>query len=168
MKKWITLALTLLIMPTLFILSSQRVSADELDVTVTYKVQKGDSLYKIAKKTNNTVAILMKANKLSSDKLVVGQVLEAPIKSKEVFANLTGMNYEEMVAVNAEKTSKLSIADMSKQQDKAVIYQVKQGDTIDSISRKLKVNIQNVIEANPEIKDPNFIFIGQKVRVPQN
>lgn len=167
MKKSIILAFTTLIMPIIFILSSQCVSAEELDVTVTYKVQKGDSLYKIAKRSNNTIETLIKVNKLSSDKLVVGQVIEVPVKSKEVFTNLTGMDYEQVVAVSAEKTNLLSV-DTSKQQGKTSLYQIRQGDTIDSLSKKLKVNMKDIIDANPEIKDPNLIFIGQKIRVPQN
>lgn len=159
MKKWAIFALTTLIISIISTFSSQCVSAEELDVTVTYKVQKGDSLYKIAKRSNNTLETLMKVNKLSSDKLVVGQVIEAPVKSKEVFTNLTGMSYEQVVA---------GFVGTSKQQGKTPLYQVRKGDTIDLISKKLKVNTKNIMDANPEIKDPNLIFIGQKIRVPQN
>ena len=168
MKKWIILALTTLIMPISFLFSNQYASAEELDVTVTYKVQKGDSLYRIAKRSNNTIETLMKVNKLSSDKLVVGQVIEAPVKSKEVFTDLTGMNYEQVIAGSEEPTNLLSVVDTSKQQGKIILYQVKKGDTIDSLSKKLKVNMQSLIEANPEMKNPNLIFIGQKIRIPQS
>lgn len=170
MKKSVIIAFYTFIMSACLTLLSHPVSANEIDVTVTYKVQEGDSLYKIGKRTNNTITDLLHANKLSSDKLAIGQVLEIPVKSKEVFTSLTGMNYEKVVSVSVHEEEKklLSVTDTSKQSKKTIIYQVQKGDTIDSISKKFKTDIQSILATNPEMENPNLIFIGQKILVPQN
>ena len=46
------------------------------DVTKTYTVKKGDSLYSIARAYNTTVADLKKINNLSSNLLSIGQKIK--------------------------------------------------------------------------------------------
>ena len=45
----------------------------------TYVVQKGDNLYSLAKKYDVSVEQIQAANKLSSDFIKVGQILEVPL-----------------------------------------------------------------------------------------
>ena len=59
--------------------STQTSSADTSTGVRTYKVQKGDSLYKIANKYGTTVDKLMKYNGIGS-KLQVGQTIKIPPK----------------------------------------------------------------------------------------
>ena len=47
----------------------------------TYTVQKGDSLYSIAKKFNTTVSDIVRLNNLTSNSLSIGQVLKLPISN---------------------------------------------------------------------------------------
>ena len=48
---------------------------------ISYTVQKGDSLYQIAKKYNTTVDEIKKLNQLTSNTLAIGQVLKIPSSS---------------------------------------------------------------------------------------
>ncbi|PEJ59510.1 hypothetical protein CN692_04770 [Bacillus sp. AFS002410] len=50
--------------------------------SVTYKVKKGDTLYKISKSYKTTVAELKKQNKLKSNSIRIGQKLYIPVKAK--------------------------------------------------------------------------------------
>ncbi|MFY8349788.1 LysM peptidoglycan-binding domain-containing protein [Pseudoalteromonas sp. SSM20] len=47
-----------------------------------YRVKKGDSLYRLAKLTNTSIAKLKSLNRLTSDKLLLGQELILPASSK--------------------------------------------------------------------------------------
>ncbi|WP_158648286.1 LysM peptidoglycan-binding domain-containing protein, partial [Candidatus Symbiothrix dinenymphae] len=55
--------------------------ADDFRPSTTYKVKPGDSLFAIALRYHTTVKAIMQANKLNSDFLRIGQILEIP-KSK--------------------------------------------------------------------------------------
>lgn len=47
------------------------------------------------------------------------------------------------------------------------IYRVKSGDTLWQISNSHGVSLQKVIRANPEIENPNILYVGQKVYIPK-
>lgn len=46
------------------------------------------------------------------------------------------------------------------------LYTVKPGDTLFFIARRNNINLQSLIEANPQISDPNTIFPGQIICIP--
>ncbi|AOY78099.1 LysM peptidoglycan-binding domain-containing protein [Clostridium formicaceticum] len=46
------------------------------------------------------------------------------------------------------------------------IYIVQRGDTMFNIARRFGVTLQRLIEANPQIPDPNVLDIGQRICVP--
>jgi nucleoid-associated protein YgaU len=46
------------------------------------------------------------------------------------------------------------------------VYIVQPSDTLFKISRRFSVTIQEILKANPDIKDPNLIFPGQKILIP--
>ncbi|MCL2351814.1 MAG: CAP domain-containing protein [Firmicutes bacterium] len=46
------------------------------------------------------------------------------------------------------------------------IFRVKTGDTLWQISRKYKLRLEAVIDANPALKEPDLIYPGDKIRVP--
>ncbi len=47
------------------------------------------------------------------------------------------------------------------------IYTVQRGDTLFSIARNYDVTVQQMIQANPQIADPNVIQVGQRVCIPK-
>ncbi|WP_340004606.1 LysM peptidoglycan-binding domain-containing protein [Paenibacillus sp. FSL K6-0276] len=46
------------------------------------------------------------------------------------------------------------------------IHIVKQGDSLYSLSQKYGVPLQKIIEANPQISNPNVLAVGEKVKIP--
>lgn len=47
----------------------------------------------------------------------------------------------------------------------ATYYVVKKGDTVTKIAKKFKLTNEELLALNPTIKNPNLIYVGQKVRV---
>ncbi|ABN51538.1 MAG TPA: LysM peptidoglycan-binding domain-containing protein [Hungateiclostridium thermocellum] len=46
------------------------------------------------------------------------------------------------------------------------VYTVKPGDTMWKIAVKYQIGISEIIAANPQIKNPNLIYPGQKINIP--
>ena len=49
----------------------------------------------------------------------------------------------------------------------ASIYIVKKNDTLQGIANTYKVTLQQILAANPQIKDPNRIFPGDRINIPK-
>ncbi len=47
-----------------------------------------------------------------------------------------------------------------------VVYVVKTGDTLTSIARKYGLTVDDLLAANPQIKDPNKIKVGDQITIP--
>lgn len=47
-------------------------------------------------------------------------------------------------------------------------YVVQKGDTLSKIAKQFNLNLQDLIAANPEIKNPNAIQLGQAIRLPSS
>src|SRR5690349_17613443 len=45
-------------------------------------------------------------------------------------------------------------------------YQVKSGDTMTAIAARNHVSLAALEKANPQVKNPNLIFVGQKLNIP--
>lgn len=46
------------------------------------------------------------------------------------------------------------------------IHMVKKGDTLYDLSKKYGISLEKLIEANPQLQDPNMLNIGDKVKIP--
>ncbi len=68
------------------------------------------------------------------------------------------LTVSEKPAVNSGKTS----ADNTS----GTVYTVKSGDTLWGISRRYGVSLEELTKANPAIKNPNLIHVGDKVVIP--
>jgi LysM repeat protein len=47
-----------------------------------------------------------------------------------------------------------------------LVYVIQSGDTLEKIRRKFKVTMDALLEANPQIKNPNKIKIGDEITIP--
>lgn len=48
-----------------------------------------------------------------------------------------------------------------------MIYHIKKGDTLWALAKKYKTTIDDIVDANPCIKDPNFIVAGFFIYIPK-
>lgn len=122
-----------------------------------YTLKSGDNPWVIAQKFGISTEELLKENKdLNPKNLQIGQVLKLPKTARIISPE--------------EKIKKVAVAEKSGKEEPAngdfEWYTIKSGENPWSISRKLKVDHQQVIELN---KDLNFrdLKIGQKIKVPK-
>jgi LysM repeat protein len=52
------------------------------------------------------------------------------------------------------------------QQGATTIYVVKRGDTLGGIARRYNTTIATLLRLNPQIRNPNLLYVGQRIRVP--
>lgn len=112
---------------------------------IVYKVKKGDSLIKIAKKFGVKVSDIKKMNRLKSSRIYVGQTLKIPIVSK------------------GEK--QIAKSELRKSKGKSfIIYRVKRGDTLIKIAKRFKVSLKDLRRINNLKSDK--LHVGQKLKIP--
>ena len=104
-----------------------------------YTVKNGDTLYSIARVYNTSVNEIKKLNYLTSDNLVVGQVLRIP----EVYFEM----------------DKVSVPQYSN-------YTVKVGDTLYSISKKFNVSVEQLMKDNA-LSNTN-LTVGMNLKIRKN
>lgn len=46
------------------------------------------------------------------------------------------------------------------------VYYVKKGDTLRSIASRLSTTVEDLLKINPQIKNPNLIYVGQAITIP--
>ena len=127
-------------------------TGDNTSNYMTYTVQKGDTLWAIIKKYGCTVSEIMAANSdliKDSDLIYPGWQLKIP---------------------QGEATDEDTRTDFILSEDKrADVYIVNQGDTLWAISKKYGCTIAEIVSLNGElITDPDLIYIGWKIKVPQD
>ena len=104
---------------------------------IVYTVKRGDTLSEIAQKYGTTVNELVRLNNIANRNLIyVGQIIK----------------------INTSE-SESEICDCSH-----TIYTVKYGDTLTYIAKKYQVTINEIVELN-DIKNPNLIYVGEKLRI---
>lgn len=117
-----------------------------------YTVQKGDTLGAIAKKYGCTVDEIMAANSdliKNPNRIYPGWQLKIPQRGATATTNMSNGS------ASIDKTTG--------------VYIVKQGDTLWAIARKCGCTISEIISLNEDrIADPNRIFPGWELKIPQN
>ncbi len=111
----------------------------------TYEVKSGDSLWKIAKNNNTTVAALKQANNLTKDSLKVGQKLAMPAKAAAATTVTTA-------ALTTDPTQPT--------------YIVAASDTLLSIAQKHGVKVEDLMRAN-KLTASTRLQAGTKLVIPQ-
>lgn len=118
---------------------------------ITYKVEKGDTLYSISRKYQITVAELRTANNLSeNDVIKVGQKLIIPDADIGTAA-----------ALSSTKTAGTSTPASTA---KTVEYVVAKGDTLYGIARKKGMTVADLMSIN-NLDSSAVIKVGQKLKV---
>ena len=119
---------------------------------LTYTVQAGDTLWKIARKYNCSITGIMVAN---SDRIKNPNRIHAgwQLKIPQSEAPITGGTPDAVLPENK----------------KSGIYIVRQGDTLWKIARKYGCSVAEIISLNRElIRNPALIYSGWELKVPQD
>ena len=106
---------------------------------ITYIIQTGDTLFSIAQQFGVDLDELIAANPQIADPNIIfpGQFITIPTEPAAPPIPPPGFNYV-----------------------------VQPGDTLSFIAQQFGVNLNDLIDANPEIEDPNMIFPGQVILIP--
>mgnify|MGYP002624279657 CR=1 FL=1 len=167
---------------------------DEVDENSIYTVQRGDSLYSIAKKFNISVDALKTANNLQNNLIKIGQKLVIPGFTDTEGSNITYIVKKGDTLYKIASSYNVSIDDLKKfnnlntnvlgigQEIKIPTskdnipntqpitgsnsYVVKRGDTLYNIAKINNVNLQDLINEN-NLTDYE-LYIGQILKIPSN
>jgi len=123
----------------------------------TYVVKKGDTLTKIAKSNQTTVAQLKTNNKLKNDNIVVGQKLVVAATTTTSKTNTTTKQPATTPTQTTSKTPAKNEAPAS------TSHKVAKGDTLSKISSLYAVKIADIKKWNNLASDT--IFIGQVLTI---
>jgi len=112
---------------------------------ITYTVVKGDTLWSISQRYDVNMSTIISTNNLKEiSRLSIGQKLKLPITNMDI--------------AKTEGYSQDSAAE-------EIIYYVKKGESLWSISREYNVKLEAIIAAN-SITDASKISTGQQLRIP--
>lgn len=152
-----------------------------------YVVQNGDSLWKIANKYGITVNELKSLNGLTSNNLIVGQILEVPGSSSSAsgtytvksgdslwkIANEYGLTVAELKSLNGLTSDNLSIGQVLKvsnssgsSNSSSNTYTVKSGDSLWKIANQYGVTVNELKSLNDLTSD--ILSIGQVLKIPSS
>lgn len=106
-------------------------------MAATIKVKSGDTLSKYSKQYKISVSEIKKANKLSSDRIKIGQSIYIPEKGKVVTKSSTSPS--------------------------SLVYTVRSGDSLSSIAKKYRTTVTQ-LKAGNRLKS-DLIRIGQKLKI---
>ena len=152
------------------------------EVSDTYIVQNGDSLWSIANKFNMTVSELKNLNNLTNNLLSIGQVLKIKDSSNNgkttytvqkgdslwVIANKYGITTEELKSYNNLTSNLLSIGQVLKiplgKTSTENIYTVKKGDSLWTIANRYNTTVEKIKVLNNLTS--NLLSIGQQLKIP--
>ena len=126
-------------------------TGDDTPTYVTYTVQKGDTLWAIAKKYGCTVSDIVAANSdliKDADLIHIGWQLQIPQGGAIVAGSTT-----DAILPDDKKTG---------------VYIVRHGDTLWAISKRYGCTVAEIVALNGElITDPDLIFAGWELKMPQ-
>ena len=108
----------------------------EIGSDIIYIVKKGDTLWNIAKVYDTTVSQIVRINNIKNPNYIyAGQRIIIPTQSQLIYNK---KNY--------------------------VLYKIRYGDTLYSISRRYNTSIANIVRLN-RIQNPNLIYAGEIIKI---
>lgn len=158
----------------------------DIDITNTYIVKSGDSLWSVAKKFDVSVEELKKANSLNSNLLNVGDTLKIPqvqtppefgdfvvytVKSGDNLYSIARkydltvddiVDYNDLVNANLSIGQQLLIPAPKMKENN--IYIVKSGDSLYGIASKYGISVTELKNYNN--LNSNVLQIGQQLKIP--
>ena len=125
----------------------------------TYKVLKGDTLFRIGKMFNTTPEALKELNNLKNDKLSIGQVLKVKADQPESVAppEKTAGNSDNRISPQTQPSRQAGTETQT--------YTVRNGDTLYGIARSFNISLKALTAANT-ISNSNNLKIGQILTIP--
>ena len=142
---------------------------DELDPSheCVYEVQSGDNLFRLSLSWGTTVQEIMDATQIEDDALSIGQLLlrpgcdysaapESPTKAPAPVV----IEQEEPTAAPATDTVVVDTPTPGPR-----IHVVSSGETIESISLKYRVDVNELVALN-NLTNPNRLTVGQELHLP--
>ena len=149
----------------------------------TYTVQKGDTLYGIARKYNLSVDELKGLNNITSNNLYIGQQLKVPKQeiiedeNYEIYTVVKGdslwlisqkydVSVDDLIEINDLETVNLQIGDKLKipKKDNKKTYTVQKGDSLWSIAKDNNTTVEELKLLNSLTS--NLLSIGQVLIIP--
>lgn len=142
-----------------------------------YIVQKGDTLWSIARKTGLTVDELKEINNLTSNTISIGQQLKLEKEKEPIEENIyivqkgdslwaiarkLGINVNDLINYNNLTSTTIGIGQQLKiPQTNQEYYTVQRGDTLYSIARRFNTTVDKIIQDNNLLS--SMLSIGQQL-----
>ena len=98
-----------------------------------------------------SVYYVKKGDTLSSIAYANGMTLAKLVSYNPQIKDINKINVGDKIYLSADTTEEY--------------YTVKKGDTLGSIARKFNISLNKLLGLNPDIKNPNLIHIGDKIRI---
>lgn len=156
-----------------------------VSTTILYTVKKGDTLYSISKRYDVSVNEISRVNNLTSSVLTIGQTLFIPINDTiDEFNYYTVLKGDTLYSISRKfnttvdslkklnnlNSNLLSVGEQIKvpsgfdnNYSDDLIYVVKEGDTLYSISKRYDVSVDSIKKLNNLIN--NNLYVGQKLLI---
>ena len=140
----------------------------------TYRVQRGDSFYLIARKFGISVRALMNANpNIAAGHLLVGDILCVPVgegRSCPVGSSLRALReYNEDIRLTALRPGDVLCVppsgDRGLCENGGPVYRLQEGDTLDEIAERNGTNVEQLLRLNPNLLPSDFVS-GQVICLP--
>ena len=153
-----------------------------------YTVKAGDTLYKIAAQFNVSVQQITKSNpRINPNNLRVGQRLCIPALCPKGFSEYTirqgdtlyalALRYNTTIQELLDVNPMISDAESLRIGQKICVpevcpagftdYTIMRGDTLYALALRYNTTIQELLDVNPLISDPESLRVGQKICVPE-
>ncbi|MEA2114635.1 MAG: LysM peptidoglycan-binding domain-containing protein [Thermodesulfobacteriota bacterium] len=117
----------------------------------THKVRKGDTIGRISKRYRVSMTTLLKANKLHTSKLKIGQRLRIPYKTTKYVLLKEGQTPKDYYA-SASNNGRM------------VLHELSRGETLSKISKRYNVPVELIVQWN-DITDVRRIRAGNQLAI---